>query len=285
LGEVEGGGEGEVLGGGGDEGAGGEGEEGGAGLTGEVAEAVPRGGGDVVEFDGGGELEIEDEEGEVAVAEEEVGATEGFVGVVAADPEEAGAGGGAVGGGVEGVAAVDEGELGNVERRTLNVECRMLMGFGAGLETSAPRGAEELGEDEGEGGGGSGGGEFGEGAFGEGGEGGAEGGSFDGAGLVGVREFLTKLLPEILEVGGHLVECSGEQYSGGGEMQGGRGGNPEVGGRREWLAAAPEGFRGDRDSHLAVAAGHRGNYLCGRHEGYGGDWKSGAEGSAAAPGV
>lgn len=101
-------GEGELEGGGGDEGAGGEGEEGGAGLTGEVAKAVPGGGGDGIEFGGGVELEVEDEEGEVAVAEEEVGAAEGFVGVVATDPEETGAGGGSVGGGVEGVAAVDQ---------------------------------------------------------------------------------------------------------------------------------------------------------------------------------
>jgi hypothetical protein len=31
--------------------------------------------------------------------------------------------------------------------------------------------------------------------------------------------------------------------------------------RREWLAAAPEGFSGDRDSHLTVAAGRSGNGL------------------------
>jgi len=62
---------------------------------------------------------------------------------------------------------------------------------------------EELGEEEGEGGGGGGGGEFGEGAFGEGGEGLAEGMGFGGTGLVGVREFLAELLPEVLEGGVH----------------------------------------------------------------------------------
>jgi hypothetical protein len=94
----------------GDEVFGGEGEEGGAGLFGEVAETVPGRGGDLAEFFVGVELEIEDEEGEVAVVEEEVGATEGFFGIAAADPEEAGTGSEPVGGGVEGVAPVDEPE-------------------------------------------------------------------------------------------------------------------------------------------------------------------------------
>ena len=93
----------------GEERAGGEDEEGGAGLFGEVAEAVPGGGREDpgTEFAQGDELEIEDEKGEVAVAEEEVGTGEGLGRRVAADPEEAGAGLRAVGGGVEGVRGVD----------------------------------------------------------------------------------------------------------------------------------------------------------------------------------
>ncbi len=44
----------------------GEGEEGGVGFPGEVAEALPGGGGDAVEFDGGGELEVEEVGGHLA---------------------------------------------------------------------------------------------------------------------------------------------------------------------------------------------------------------------------
>ncbi len=96
----------------GDEMFGGEDEEGGSGLFGEIAEAVPGRSGDLAEFFEWVELEVENEEGKVAIVEEEVGTAEGFVGVVAADPEEAGAGGGPVGGGIEGVAAIDESEGG-----------------------------------------------------------------------------------------------------------------------------------------------------------------------------
>ncbi len=92
----EGGAEGELEGGTGDEMPGREDEEGGAGLSGEVAEAVPGGGGDFAEFFEGVELEIEDEEGKVAVAEEKVGAAERLFGVVATDPKQAGASSGAV---------------------------------------------------------------------------------------------------------------------------------------------------------------------------------------------
>ena len=106
----EGGWEGELEGGAGDEVAGGEGEEGGAGLAGEVAEAVPGCAGDVLEVAEGIELEVEGEEREVAVAEKEVGATERFIDVAATDPKEAGTGLGTVGGGVEGITSVDEGD-------------------------------------------------------------------------------------------------------------------------------------------------------------------------------
>lgn len=120
--ELVGVGDGELEGGGGDEGAGGEGEEGGAGLLGEVAEAIPRGGGDGVEFGRRSELEIEHEEWEIAVAEKEVCAAEGFVCVLTADPEQTGAGGGTVGCGVKGITAIDEAEGGNAGCGVRNVE-------------------------------------------------------------------------------------------------------------------------------------------------------------------
>jgi hypothetical protein len=86
--EGEGGGEGEAEVGVGDNfWGGGEGEEGGTGFFGEGAEAVPGAGGDALEFAEGVELEVEEDEGEVAVAEEEVGGFDGLDGVVAADPE------------------------------------------------------------------------------------------------------------------------------------------------------------------------------------------------------
>jgi hypothetical protein len=88
--EGEGGGEGEAeMGVGDDFRGGGEGEEGGAGFFGEGAEAMPGAGGDALEFVEGVKLEVEEDEGEVAVAEEEVGGLDGLGGVVAADPEEA----------------------------------------------------------------------------------------------------------------------------------------------------------------------------------------------------
>ena len=87
---------------------GGEGEEGGAALFGEGAEAVPGAGGDAGEFGEGVELEVEDDEGEIAVAEEEVGGFDGFAGLTAAHPEDllAELGAGCVG--IEAVAAIDE---------------------------------------------------------------------------------------------------------------------------------------------------------------------------------
>ena len=106
----------------------------------------------------------------------------------------------------------------------------MLSVMNGELLRAAAATVEEFGEDEGE---------FGEGAFGESGEGGAEGGGFDGAGLVGVREFLPKMLPEILEVGGHLAKCSNKHHSGGGRCKEEEG---EPRGRRAC----------DRDGHATV---------------------------------
>jgi hypothetical protein len=165
---------------------GGEDEEGGAGLLGEIAEAVPGRAGDAAEFGERVELEVEDEEGEVAVAQKEVGAAEGLVGLAAADPEEAGTGSGAVGGGVEGVAAVDEGERGAINGRR------------GGL-------LKNFGEDKGEAGGGTGGGKLGEGAGGEGRK--ARGGVNRGGGrfvLMRLRESLPQLTAQVLEIQRHL---------------------------------------------------------------------------------
>jgi hypothetical protein len=186
VGEGEGGGEGELEGRAGNEMLGCEDEERGAGLLGEVAEAVPRGGGKPAEFLERGELEVENEKREVAVAKEEIGAAEGFLGMVATDPEKAGAGRGAVGGGVEGVAAVDEGERGAINGRR------------GGL-------LKNFGEDKGEAGGGTGGGKLGEGAGGEGRK--ARGGVNRGGGrfvLMRLRESLPQLTAQVLEIQRHL---------------------------------------------------------------------------------
>jgi hypothetical protein len=110
VGEGEEGGEGELESGAGDEVMGREGEEGGAGLLGEIAETIPRGGGNGAEFGEGGELEVEGEKGKVAIAEKKVGAAEGLLGGVTPEPEETRAGLDTVGARVEGVGSVDEGE-------------------------------------------------------------------------------------------------------------------------------------------------------------------------------
>jgi len=110
VGEGEEGGEGESEGGAGDEVMRSEGEEGGAGLLGEIAEAIPRGGGNGAELGERGELEVEGEKGKVAIAEKEIGAAEGLLGGVTAEPEETRAGLDTVGARVEGVGSVDEGE-------------------------------------------------------------------------------------------------------------------------------------------------------------------------------
>lgn len=95
-------------GGGGDERLGGEGEKGGAGAFGKSSEAIPRGGGDGAEFGEGREGAVEEDEGDVAVAQEEVGCLEGFLGVGGAKPEERALG--LIGGRVEAVAGIDKGE-------------------------------------------------------------------------------------------------------------------------------------------------------------------------------
>ena len=174
--------EGELKSGAGDEVLWGEDEEGDAGLFSEVAQAVPRGGGDVVEFCEWIELEVEDEEGKVAIVQKEVATAERFLGIVAADPEEAGARGGIVGRWIEGIASVDESDL-------VRLALVFILGF------------EELGEDEGQAGGGTYGSELGESAGGKGGQRGGEGeGRFRSLLLMGSRELLPELLAEGLEV-------------------------------------------------------------------------------------
>lgn len=177
-----------------------EDEEGDAGLFGEVAEAVPGRGGDLAEFFERIELEVEDEEGEIAIVEKEVGAADGFLGIVAANPEEAGAGGGAVGRGVEGVASINEAERFAGGRGSI-------FGFLSALlcgEEGNPVTLKEFGEDEGEAGGGAGGREFGEGAGREGGEmRRAVNGSWGRFGLMCFGELLLQLLAQGLEIRGH----------------------------------------------------------------------------------
>jgi hypothetical protein len=177
-----------------------EDEEGDAGLFGEVAEAVPGRGGDLAEFFERIELEVEDEEGEIAIVEKEVGAADGFLGIVAANPKEAGAGGGAVGSGIEGVTPINETERFAGSRGSLfAVLSALLCG-----EEGSPVMLKEFGEDEGEAGGGAGGREFGEGAGREGGEvRRAANGSWGRFGLMRFGELLLQLLAQGLEIRGH----------------------------------------------------------------------------------
>lgn len=66
--------------------------------------------GDLAEFAFTDEVEIEEDEGEVAIAQEEIDALEGLLGFMAAEPEEETALFVAVGGGIEGIASIDEGD-------------------------------------------------------------------------------------------------------------------------------------------------------------------------------
>ena len=87
-----------------------EGEQGGTAFAGLVAETMPSGGGEAFEFPGGREMKIEEDEREVAVAEQKVGALDGLGDLAATDPEELLAFEIAVRTGVEGIASVDESE-------------------------------------------------------------------------------------------------------------------------------------------------------------------------------
>lgn len=158
-----------------DEGARGEGDEGGSGFAGLDLEAMPEGGGDLAELAVRGEVEVEENEGQVAIAEEEVGALQGLGGLGAAKPDEAAAEFVAVGGGVEGVASVDEDER----------EFAFL--------------GEEFFEDEGGAGGGMGRDDFAEMAGGEFERGLWCGGVRDGSAMSG-RELLAKLAAELVDL-------------------------------------------------------------------------------------
>ena len=92
----------------GDDLSGGECDEGGGGLFGEVAEAEPGGARDFLEFFGFVELQVHEDEREVAVAQEEVGRSDCLGGFAAAYPEELLAEFGAGARGIEAVTAVDE---------------------------------------------------------------------------------------------------------------------------------------------------------------------------------
>ena len=74
---------------------------------------MPESGGDLAEFALGDEVKIEDDQGKVSVAEEEVGALEGLLGFGAAKPDEVTTLFVSVRGGIEGVATIneDEGEV------------------------------------------------------------------------------------------------------------------------------------------------------------------------------
>ena len=72
----------------GHEGARGHRDEGGSGVAGLDFEPMPESGGDLTELALGDEVEIENDEWEIAVAQEEVGALEGLLGFGAAEPDE-----------------------------------------------------------------------------------------------------------------------------------------------------------------------------------------------------
>lgn len=105
-------GEGEAEVGAGDEGAGGEGEQGAASVFRKLAEAVPGGGGDATELAGGQGGEIEEDEGQIPIAQQEIGGLEGLGGLAAAQPEKTLAFLRGERGGIEAVAGVDEDQRG-----------------------------------------------------------------------------------------------------------------------------------------------------------------------------
>ena len=88
----------------------GHGDKGGTRLTGLDFEAMPESGGDLTEFAFGNEMEVEKDEGEVSIAEEEVGALDRLLGFRTTDPDETAAFFITVRSGVETVASIDEGE-------------------------------------------------------------------------------------------------------------------------------------------------------------------------------
>ncbi len=94
----------------GHEGAWGHGDECGARVASLNLEAMPESGGDLSQFAFGGEVEVEEDEREIAIAQQEVGALEGLLGFGAAEPNEVTAFFVPVRSGIEGVAPVDKSE-------------------------------------------------------------------------------------------------------------------------------------------------------------------------------
>ena len=88
----------------------GHGDEGGTRFAGLDFKAMPEGCGDLAEFAFGDEVEVEEDEGEVSISKEEVGALDGLLGFGTTDPDETAAFFVAVRSGVETVSSIDEGE-------------------------------------------------------------------------------------------------------------------------------------------------------------------------------
>lgn len=161
---------------GGHEGTRGHRNEGGSGIAGLDFEAMPESGGDLAQFAFGDEMEIKEDEREISVTQEEIGALEGLLGFGTAEPDEMAAFFISIRGGIEAVAPIDKGE-------------REVAFF-----------VEELGNDEG----GSGGMVWGD-DFVE-----MSGGKFEGSslmnglfgngGTMSGRELLTKLTAELVDL-------------------------------------------------------------------------------------
>ena len=102
--------EGEAAVRGGHESARGHRNQGGSGVAGLDFEAMPESGGDLAEFALGNEMKIEEDEWEIAVAQEEVGALEGLFDLGATKPNEVAAFFVPVRSGVESISPINEGE-------------------------------------------------------------------------------------------------------------------------------------------------------------------------------
>lgn len=175
--ERESSGEGEAAVRGWDEWARGHGNESGPRVAGLNFKAMPKSGGDLAELTFGDKVEVEEDEGEVSVAEEKVGALDRLLGFRAANPDEAAAFFVTVRGRVEGVASIDESE-------------GEIAFFG-----------EEFGNDEGGSGGLARGDDFAEMSGGEfeGGLSWGFPGDWDGSAMSG-RELFTKLASELINL-------------------------------------------------------------------------------------
>ena len=163
-------------------------DEGGGGLFGQIAQAEPGGAGDLVELFGFVELQIHEDEREVAVAQEEIGGLDGLGGLAAAHPEELLTEFAAGCSGIEGIAPIDQDD-------------GALVGDG-GVEDTGDEETATTGRD------GAGTGDFGESATGDANSIEAGGTGFDGVtrralgSLVGVRKLLAQAFAELQDVFG-----------------------------------------------------------------------------------